>query len=114
MSASSLELVKHIFDECDFILLHTANKTFDVVTDDKVLMRALERSIEIIGEASKKIDDTFKSSYPHVEWRKMAGTRDHLIHNYMGVDYDIFWDIIQNKIPDLHHFIKEILEEYEM
>jgi uncharacterized protein with HEPN domain len=111
MSVSNLELVRHIFDECEFILLHTEGKTFETVTDDKVLMRALERSIEIIGEAAKKIDDEFKSKYPHIEWKKMAGTRDHLIHNYMGIDYDIFWDIIENKIPDLHYFIKEILEE---
>lgn len=111
MLESNLELVRHIFDECVFILLHTENKTFDTVTDDKVLMRALERSIEIIGEASKKIDDEFKSMYPHIEWKKMAGTRDHLIHNYIGIDYEIFWDIIENKIPDLHHFIKEILEK---
>jgi uncharacterized protein with HEPN domain len=111
MSVSNLELVKHIFDECVFILKHTENKSFDNVTDDKVLMRALERSIEIIGEASKKIDDDFKSNHPHIEWRKMAGTRDHLIHHYFGIDYDIFWDIVQNKIPDLHHFIKEILNE---
>ena len=74
MLESNLELVRHIFDECVFILLHTVNKTFDTVTDDKVLMRALERSIEIIGEASKKIDDEFKSMYPHIEWKKMAGT----------------------------------------
>jgi uncharacterized protein with HEPN domain len=111
MSASNLELVRHIFDECGFILIHTNNKTFDIVTDDKVLMKALERSIEIIGEAAKKVDDEFKSKYPHIEWKKMAGTRDHLIHNYIGIDYEIFWDIIENKIPDLHHFIKEILEE---
>jgi uncharacterized protein with HEPN domain len=111
MSASNLELVKHIVDECDFILIHTENKNFDTVTEDKVLMKALERSIEIIGEAAKKIDDEFKSKYPYIEWKKMAGTRDHLIHNYMGIDYEIFWDIIENKIPDLHQFIKEILEE---
>lgn len=110
MLESNLELVRHIFDECVFVLLHTESKTFDAVTDDKVLMRALERSIEIIGEASKKIDDEFKSLYPHIEWKKMAGTRDHLIHNYIGIDYEIFWDIIQNKIPDLHLFVKEILE----
>ncbi len=111
MSVSNLELVKHINDECVFILRHIENKTFDTVTDDKVLMRAQERSIEIIGEASKKIDDEFKANYPYVEWKKMAGTRDHLIHHYFGIDYDIFWDIIENKIPDLHHFIKEILEQ---
>jgi uncharacterized protein with HEPN domain len=49
--------------------------------------------------------------HPHIEWKKMAGTRDHLIHHYFGIDYDILWDIIENKIPELHLSIKEILDE---
>lgn len=111
MWESNLELVRHIYDECEFIKNHTKEKTSGQVIEDKVLVKALERSIEIIGEASKKIDDEFKKRYPHIEWKKMAGTRDHLIHHYFGVDYDILWDIIENKIPELHHFIKEILDE---
>lgn len=111
MWASNLELVRHIFDECEFIITHTQGKTENQVLDDKVLLKALERSIEIIGEATKKIDDEFKSMYPHIEWRKMAGTRDHLIHHYFGIDYDILWDIIENKIPELYYSIKEILDE---
>ena len=112
MWASNLELVRHIFDECEFIITHTNGKTENQVLDDKVLVKALERSIEIIGEATKKIDDEFKSIHPHIEWRKMAGTRDHLIHHYFGIDYDILWDIIENKIPELHYSIKEILDEH--
>jgi uncharacterized protein with HEPN domain len=111
MWASNLELVRHIFDECEFIITHTQGKTENQVLDDKVLLKALERSIEIIGEATKKIDDEFKSMHPHIEWRKMAGTRDHLIHHYFGIDYDILWDIIENKIPELYYSIKEILDE---
>jgi uncharacterized protein with HEPN domain len=60
----------------------------------------------------KIIDDEFKKGYPHIEWRKMAATRNQFIHHYFGIDYDIFWDIIEKKIPDLHFFIKEILEEH--
>lgn len=111
MWASNLELVRHIFDECVFVLKYTQNKTEEQVIDDKVLVKALERSIEIIGEAAKKVDEEFKSKYPYIEWRKMAGTRDHLIHHYFGIDYDILWDIIKNKIPELHQSIMEILEE---
>jgi uncharacterized protein with HEPN domain len=59
-----------------------------------VLCRAVVRSIEIIGEASKKIDDNFKSIHNHIEWKKMSGTRDKLIHDYFGIDYDIVWDMI--------------------
>ena len=65
--------------------------------------------IEIIGEASKKIDEEFKSSHIHIEWKKMAGARDKLIHDYFGIDYDIVWDIIQNKIPDLDHFLNQLV-----
>lgn len=104
-------MVRHIFDECEFIITHTSKKNSDQVIQDKVLLKALERSIEIIGEASKKIDEEFKLMYAHIEWRKMAGTRDHLIHHYFGIDYDILWDIIENKIPELYHSIKEILDE---
>ena len=111
MWESNLELVRHIFDECEFIITNTNGKIAELVVNDKVLIKALERSIEIIGEASKKIDDEFKKRYPHIEWKKMAGTRDHLIHHYFGVDYDILWDIIENKIPELHHSIKEILDD---
>jgi uncharacterized protein with HEPN domain len=59
------------------------------------------RSIEIIGEASKKVSSGLKNQYPVVEWRAMAGMRDRLIHNYFGVDYDIVWDVVITKIPIL-------------
>ncbi len=74
-----------------------------------MLCRAVVRSIEIIGEAFKKIDDEFKSTHNHIEWKKIAGTRDKLIHDYFGIDYDIVWDIIENKIPDLDHFLKQLI-----
>jgi uncharacterized protein with HEPN domain len=109
MSTSNIELVQHILVETTFILQHTATKTKEQVINDEVLCRAVVRSIEIIGEASKKIDDEFKSTNSHIEWKKIAGTRDKLIHDYFGIDYDIVWDIIENKIPDLDHFLKQLV-----
>jgi uncharacterized protein with HEPN domain len=109
MYASNLELLKHIQDEVDFVLSHVKDKLKDEVLVDPILCRAIVRSLEIIGEASKKIDDEFKAKYPHVEWKKMSATRNRLIHDYFGVDYDIVWDIIETKLPDLQFFIAEIL-----
>ena len=109
MSTSNIELVQHILVETTFILQHTATKSKDQVINDEVLCRAVVRSIEIIGEASKKIDDEFKSIHDHIEWKKISGTRDKLIHDYFGIDYDIVWDIIENKIPDLDHFLKQLV-----
>jgi len=109
MSASNIELVQHILVETTFILQHVENKTKEQVINDEVLCRAVVRSIEIIGEASKKIDDNFKSIHNHIEWKKMSGTRDKLIHDYFGIDYDIVWDIIESKIPDLDHFLRQLI-----
>ena len=106
MSASNLELVRHILVETTFILQHTEQKSKEEVINDDVLCRAVVRSLEIIGEASKKLDEEFKSENNHIEWKKIAGTRDKLIHDYFGIDYDIVWDIIQTKIQDLDYFLK--------
>jgi uncharacterized protein with HEPN domain len=105
MSASNFELVRHMLIESEFIIEHVQGKSKNEVLSDEVLCRALVRSLEIIGEAAKKIDEEFKSDYPQIEWKKMAGTRDKLIHHYFGIDYDI----VENKIPDMVDFLREII-----
>ena len=72
--------------------------------------RALVRSLEIIGEASKKIPADFKIKWNNVKWKEMAGMRDRLIHDYMGVNYSIVWDVIKNKIPGFCEQIDSVIE----
>ena len=109
MLASNFELVQHMLIETSFILQYTNEKSKADVVNDEVLCRAVVRSLEIIGEVAKKLDDEFKSSYNHIEWKKLAGTRDKLIHDYFGIDYDIVWDIIETKIQDLDYFLRQIV-----
>lgn len=111
MLLSNIELLKHILEEISFILNAVKEKDKDLVVNDPVLSRAIIRSLEIIGEASAKVDPDFKSIYPNVEWRKMSNTRNRLIHDYFGVDYDIVWDIIVSKLPDLEADIEAIISE---
>jgi len=111
MYASNLELLRHIQDEVNFVLKVTDAKEKDEVINDEILCRAIIRSLEIIGEAATKLDIEFKDKYPPIEWKKMAGTRNRLIHDYFGVDYDIVWNIIQTKLPDLQYDIAEIFKE---
>lgn len=69
------------------------------------------RSLEIIGEASKKIPADYKVKWNNVKWKNMAGMRDRLIHDYMGINYTIVWDVVKNKIPELHRQIIELIDE---
>lgn len=111
MYPSQLEFLHHILDECSFILTSTKGKTADEVLNDNILSRAIVRSLEIIGEATKRLSPDFKLQHPQVEWKKMAATRDIMIHNYFGVDYDIVWNIITEKLPDMEHYLKEMINE---
>ena len=77
---------------------------------NETLKRAVVRSLEIIGEASKKIPADIKIKWNNITWKNLAGMRDRLIHDYMGVNYAIVWDVIKNKIPELHQQILEVLE----
>ncbi|PKP11865.1 MAG: hypothetical protein CVU08_11955 [Bacteroidetes bacterium HGW-Bacteroidetes-3] len=69
------------------------------------------RSLEIIGEATKKIPTDFKKIWLNIPWKNMAGMRDRLIYDYIGVNYAIVWDVIINKIPDLHKQISAVLNK---
>jgi|WetSurMetagenome_2_1015567.scaffolds.fasta_scaffold1076009_2 uncharacterized protein with HEPN domain len=102
MSKNPLEYLKHINDECSFILLSTNNLTSkDDFLRDEILKRAVIRSLEIIGEATKKIPADCKIKWDSINWKNMAGMRDRLIHDYMGINYSIVWDVVKNKIPEL-------------
>lgn len=103
------EYLRHILDETEFILQKTSQLKKDNFLKDEVLKRAIVRSLEIIGEATKKLPDDIKSKHSQIAWRAIAGTRDKLIHDYFGIDYDIVWDIISNEIPDLKSIVEEIL-----
>jgi uncharacterized protein with HEPN domain len=106
-----LEYLKHISDECVFIINELEKGLgFNEFLNDELLKRAFVRSLEIIGEASKKIPIDFKLKWEEVEWKAMSGMRDKLIHDYMGVDYYIVWDVVSNKIPSLYRQINHILE----
>lgn len=113
MSKSTLEYLHHIISETSYLLEHCGKLTYDDFVGDETLKRAFTRSIEIIGEATKNVPESFRTQHPDIEWRSIAGMRDKLIHHYFGVDYEIVWDVIVNKIPILHQQIKQILSAEE-
>jgi uncharacterized protein with HEPN domain len=112
MSKEPIEYLKHIRDECDYILsVITSEITKDDFLSDETLKRAVIRSLEIIGEATKKIPADYKVKWDTIQWKNMAGMRDRLIHEYMGVNYSIVWDVVKNKISSLHEQIVSVIEK---
>jgi uncharacterized protein with HEPN domain len=99
VSLSPPEYIRHMLDEIDYILSRISNMDFDSFVRDETLKRAFVRSIEVIGEASKKLPEDIKAMQPDIEWRKVSGIRDRLIHDYFGIDYTIVWDVALNMLP---------------
>jgi uncharacterized protein with HEPN domain len=78
--------------------------------DDKTV-DAVVRNLEVIGEAVKRLPPELRARRSDIEWQRIAGLRDILIHEYFGVDVDILWDVIVNKLPALEHAVESLLRE---
>jgi uncharacterized protein with HEPN domain len=109
MSFEPRDYLRHILVEADYLIGQSAGVSVEEFMANETLRRAFVRSLEIVGEAAKKVPDEFRAQYPGVEWRAMAGMRDRLIHDYFGVDYELVWDVVQNRIPELRGRIASIL-----
>jgi uncharacterized protein with HEPN domain len=108
-----LVFLRHIFDEAEFLLKNYQHRELQDLLEDEVLQRACLRSLEVIGEATKNLSDDFKAGHPKIEWRKIAGMRDRLIHHYFGVDWEVVWIVLLEKIPQLREETKRLIEEME-
>ncbi|MDH7606652.1 MAG: DUF86 domain-containing protein [Candidatus Bathyarchaeota archaeon] len=100
------DIIESINDIEDF----TKNMSFEDFARDKKTINAVIRSLEVIGEAAKSVPKSFRDKYPSIPWRKMAGMRDKMIHEYFGVDVRILWETIKRDIPPLKPLILSVLE----
>ncbi len=112
MLKSEIEYLRHIKDETTFIIQHTSSIKEDDFIENLVLQKAIIRSLEVIGEATKRVNFDFRIKYNTVPWKEMAGLRDKLIHDYIGVDYPLVWKICTESVPELDFQIEKIIMKH--
>ena len=93
--------IEDILNSIKSIEDYTKNYTYDNFAKNKLVVDGVVRNLEIIGEAVKEIPAETKKRYKEIDWKKVIGLRDVITHRYFGVDVDIIWDIVKNKIPNL-------------
>jgi uncharacterized protein with HEPN domain len=111
MKKNPVIYLEHIKECIERILSYTQGIDESNFLQNKLLQDAAIRNFEIIGEATKKLNEDFRAEYPQVEWKKIAGMRDKLIHDYIGVDLWAVWAVIEKVIPQLKIQILDILQK---
>ena len=103
--------LEDILEAIDKIERYTDKLNFNDFRDNELVVDGVVRNLEIIGEAVKKVPEEMRAKYSDIEWSKIAGIRDILIHAYFIVDIEILWDVVKNKLPTLKSEISHIIDE---
>lgn len=101
-------LIQDILESCHKIFSYTEGITFDEFSKDSKTIDAVIRNFEIIGEAANRLPEEFKSQHESVDWHRIRGFRNRIVHDYMGIDYGIVWEIRNNYLPSVIQSLKEI------
>ncbi len=106
-----LDYLNDILESISDIREFTAGMTTESFSGDKKTIKAVVRSLEVIGEAAGKIPDQIRDRYPEIPWQEITGMRNRLIHEYFGIDLDIVWQTIEEDLEPLDKVVKRIVSE---
>lgn len=95
------------------IEMFTRDYTFNKFKNDEKTVFAVIRCFEVLGEAVKNIPEKIKKQYPDIPWKRIAGMRDKLIHEYFGVEYETLWETIRIRIPEIKILYKKVMDDYK-
>lgn len=111
MSRNESLYLADIHESCEKVLRYTKGMTYKNFVNDDLHFDAVLRNLEIIGEAVKNISEETRKKYPKIKWRKIAGFRDIVAHEYFGINDETVWDIVEKEIPALLAIVKTMLDE---
>ncbi|MGH2575321.1 MAG: HepT-like ribonuclease domain-containing protein [Ignavibacteria bacterium] len=103
--------IQHIIDACNEISTFIKGITRQELDEDRKLVLAIIKEIEIIGEAANKISNESKESYPDIPWADIIGMRNHLIHSYFDIDTEVVWTTALKDIPELLSILQRIINK---
>jgi len=104
--------LEHILDAIDRIQQYTADGR-DAFMTNNMIQDAVVRNFEIIGAAAKRLTERLRHRHPQIPWKRAAGFRDVLSHDYMSIDLAIVWNVIESHLPSLREAVRELLAEIE-
>jgi len=107
----SLLLLEDMLDAALKIKRYTLNLSFEEFLSDEKTVDAVVRNFEIIGEAANRIDPELKNKKTEIEWTRIRGFRNRIVHDYFGIDYRIVWEIIESYLDDLIIKLESIIDE---
>lgn len=110
MKREYYDYIKDILDSINEVEEFTEGMNFEKFSKDKKTINAVIRCLEVIGEASKKIPPDIIKNHTDIPWKRMAGMRDKLIHEYHGIDTEIVWVVVKEELPPLKPKIKSVLD----
>jgi uncharacterized protein with HEPN domain len=102
-------LLEDIIASADKILSYTNGLTYEQFLEDEKTVDAVIRNFEIIGEAANRLPEEIKEQFSDIDWHRIRGFRNRIVHDYMGIDYKIVWLIKEGFLPKLVEDIKAIL-----
>ena len=103
-------LVSDILESAQKILDYTSGQSFDDFTKDNKTVDAVIRNFEIIGEAANRLPDEFKDGHPEIDWHRIRGFRNRIVHDYFGIDYSIVWTIKETFLLQMILQLKRLSE----
>lgn len=101
MSRDARLFLDDMITACEKIERYVARRPRVAFEGDEQAFDAVLKNLEVIGEAAKRLPTDVKDAHPEIAWRDISGLRDIIVHGYFGLDLDIVWDVVENRVPEL-------------